>query len=346
MSPSAVRWPWPWQLRAWWRLLNSPNKAVRREAWGYAFWTPVVLLLFLPAELIPAFWHAANWPTFSTTVGHLEYLWGPTGLFVVALMVFTAVNAIRRARREQVSREGVYRDDVDGGRIVLQAASAPRPLEGPLRAARLLPGRRAPDEDTSVRMLVYVPGSAATIAALATVAFAYGGYWPGAYVLWGLVAFFVLALPSILAFWFAKHVPFPTLFRTVANLEGHVQMIATAVLAFLVVLGLHLSFYPWPNTAHVLQADHRIAPSITGNAVQGGTVTVSGTVQNCTRPQKVVIRSRVFPGDGSAGVGALTVPVDGNGHYSLNVQVIHTPTKKDAVSVFCGRPQIGSTHFK
>ena len=77
-------------------------------------------------------------------------------------------------------------------------------------------------------------------------------------------AFFVLALPSILAFWFAKHVPFPTLFRTVANLGGHVQMIATAVLAFLVALGLHLSFYPWSNTAHVLQADHRIAPSRPG----------------------------------------------------------------------------------
>src|SRR4029077_19266321 len=84
MSPPAVAWPWPWQLRAWCRLLNPTDepdktaKAVSREAWGYVFWIPVVVLLFLPAELIPAFWPAANWPTFSTTVGHLEYLFGPT----------------------------------------------------------------------------------------------------------------------------------------------------------------------------------------------------------------------------------------------------------------------------
>jgi hypothetical protein len=342
MSPPAVRWPWPWQLHAWLKLLRCRDDEIRREAWGYAFWFPAIVLLFLPAELIPAFWHAANWPTFSTTIGHLEYLWGPTALFVVALMAFTAVNAVQRKRRERAPRHGAYRDDVDGGRIVWQAAAAPRLL----RAARLVPAVRRPDDDSWVDMRIYVPGSLATIAAFAAVAFVFGGYWPGAYVLWALVAFFLLVFPSILAWRFAKHVLFPTLFRTVANLESHVQMIGTAVLAFVAALAIHLSLYPWPNIAHVIQADHRIAPSVTGNAAKDGTVTVSGTVENCTRVQKVIVRSRVFPSDGSAGVGALTVPVDKNGHYSMSVKLISTPTKSDAVSVYCGRPQIGVTNLK
>jgi len=325
MASSAVTWPWPWQLRKWWDLLHSPDEEVCREAWGYVFWIPVILLLFLPAELVPAF-GAANWPTFSTTIGHLEYLFGPTALLVVALMVFTAFNALARRRRETgLSAEGSYRLDAHGGRIVWRNAKQP---------AR-----------ESVPMWAYLLGSAVVIAGLATIAFVFGGYWPGAYVLWSLVAFFVVVLPSILAFFFAKHVQFPTLFRTVANLRSHVDMVATAVLAFLVVLAVHLSLYPWPNVAHVVQVDHQIAPSVSGSAVKGGTVTVSGTVENCARPAKVVVRSRVFPEDGSSGVGATTVNVHG-GHYSLKIKLLATPTSKDTVSVFCGRPEVGETHFK
>jgi hypothetical protein len=317
MASSAVTWPWPWQLRKWLALLNSPDEAVSREAWGYVFWPPVILLLFLPAELVPAF-GAANWPTFSTTIGHLEYLFGPTALLVVALMVFTAFNALARKRGETgLAADGAYRLEPHGGRIVWQKAREPKRQSVPMR--------------------FYLPGSAIVIAGLATIAFVWGGYWPGAYVLWSLVAFFVIALPSVLSFFFAKSVPFPTLFRTVQNLRGHVHMVGTAVLAFLVVLGIHLSLYPWPNVAHVVQVDHTIAPTVSGSAVKGGTVTVSGTVENCARPARVVVTSRVF--------GASTAGVHG-GHYSLDVKLRATPTKDDKVSVFCGRPKVGETHFR
>jgi hypothetical protein len=320
MSTPAVAWPRPWQLCRWWRLLRR-NDAVGREAWGYVFWIPLIVLLFLPAELVPAF-GGPDWPTFSTTIGHLEYLFAPTALLVVALMVFTAFNALARRHGETgLSAKGHYRLDHTGGRIIWKHAKQPP----------------AGKDSISRWQLLYLPVGAVLIAGLSTIAFVWGGYWPGAYVLWSLVAFAVIVLPSILSFFFARSVPFPTLFRTVQNLRDHVHMIATAVLAFLVVLAVHLSLYPWPNVAHVVQVDHQIAPTVSGSAVQGSTVTVSGTVENCARPKKVLVVSPVF--------AASTASVH-NGHYKLNVKLTKTPTKEDTVRVFCGRPEVGSAHFK
>ncbi len=343
MNAQGGTWTRLWDPRKWWDLIGSPKEDVRREAWGYVFWFPVIFLLFLPAELIPAIWGTANWPTFSTTIGHLEYLWGPVGLFVVWLMVFTAVNAIARRRLRQKAREGKltkagYRIDPEGGRLVWRRRTTPQSLNRPLALLRVPPAPPPAGQEGQVRMSFYLPGSAALIAAGAAAAFVFGGYWPGAYVLWTLVAFFVLVLPSILSFFYAKLVPFPTLFQTVANLRGHVHMVGTAVLGFLAALALHLSFYPWPNTAHVLQVDHRIAPTVSGSAVSGGTITVSGSVENCARPEKVVVRSPAFPG------GAVTAPVE-NGHYTVQVRLASTPKQDDTVEVSCGRPQVGVADF-
>jgi hypothetical protein len=319
--------------------------AVRREAWGYVFWTPLILLLFLPAELIPAA-GVTNWPTFSTTIGHLEYLFGPVALLVVLLMVFTGVNALARKRRHRVSRarqargeNGLYSDDLDGGRVISKTASADRPLARPLRAVRLLERSDDPDQETWIRMRVYIPGSAIVIAVLAYLTFHFAGYWWGAYVMWGLIAFFVLVLPSIFAWRFAAYVPFPTLFRTVGNLQGRVQMVGTAVVAFVVILGIHLALYPWPNISHVLKTASPQSPTISGKAVAGGTVTISGEAENCIRPEEIVVKSKVFAGD-------VTGTVDDSGRYSVQAKLSSTPTKSDAVTVYCGRPQVGETHFK
>lgn len=343
MSAQGGTWTRLWDPRRWWELIHSNDELVRREAWGYVFWIPVIFLLFLPAELIPAIWGTANWPTFSTTIGHLEYLWGPVGLFVVWLMVFTAVNAVARRRLREKARDDKltkagYRIDPEGGRLVWRRRTTPRPLNRPLALFRVPSGPRPADQDEHVPMSIYLPGSAALIAAGAAVAFVFGGYWPGAYVLWALVAFFVLVLPSILAFFYAKLVPFPTLFQTVANLRVHLHLVGTAALAFLAALALHLSFYPWPNTAHVLQVDHRITPSISGSVRAGGMVTVSGMAENCPRPERVVVRSPVFPG------GEVKAPVM-DGHYTVQVRLASTPTNEDTVEVSCGRPQVGVAGF-
>src|SRR6516225_2113866 len=46
------------------------------EAWGYVFWIPLIVIVFLVPELTAAAGAAiCHLPTFSTTVGHLEYVW-------------------------------------------------------------------------------------------------------------------------------------------------------------------------------------------------------------------------------------------------------------------------------
>ena len=67
------------------------------------------------------------------------------------------------------------------------------------------------------------------------------------YVIYGLIAIFLVIIPNALAFWFATEVPFPTLHRTVANLERRWRPAAMVIVAGLVVLTFHLVFFPWPD---------------------------------------------------------------------------------------------------
>jgi hypothetical protein len=67
------------------------------------------------------------------------------------------------------------------------------------------------------------------------------------YVIYGLIAIFLVIIPNALTFWFAKEVPFPTLYRTVANLERRWRPAAMVIVAGLVVLMFHLVFFPWPD---------------------------------------------------------------------------------------------------
>ena len=56
-----------------------------------------------------------------------------------------------------------------------------------------------------------------------------------------------MIIPNALAFWFAKEVPFPTLYRTVADLERRWRPAAMVIVVGLVVLMFHLVFFPWPD---------------------------------------------------------------------------------------------------
>jgi hypothetical protein len=67
------------------------------------------------------------------------------------------------------------------------------------------------------------------------------------YVIYGLIAIFLVIIPNALAFWFATEVPFPTLYRTVADLERRWRPAAMVIVAGLVVLMFHLVFFPWPD---------------------------------------------------------------------------------------------------
>ena len=74
-----------------------------------------------------------------------------------------------------------------------------------------------------------------------------GGFWVLGYVIYGLIAIFLVIIPSVLAYWFAREVPWPTLLATITSLERRWRPAAAVVLAGLVILLIHLALPPWPD---------------------------------------------------------------------------------------------------
>jgi hypothetical protein len=107
---------------------------------------------------------------------------------------------------------------------------------------------RTPADISPVAALVYVPLAAAAIAAGSIIAAVVSGdYWVEGYVIYGLIAIFLVIIPNVLAYWFAREVPWPTLLTTITNLERRWRPAAVVVLAGLVILLLHLALPPWPD---------------------------------------------------------------------------------------------------
>ena len=67
------------------------------------------------------------------------------------------------------------------------------------------------------------------------------------YVLYSLIAVFWVIVPNAGAFWLGKDFPFTTLFFTIHCLGRRLQLVASVIAALLVILLLHLAFYPWPS---------------------------------------------------------------------------------------------------
>jgi hypothetical protein len=217
------------------RLGPHPRDAGREELWGYAIWSLVAITISIP-ETIAGLWDKAPWPTLSDTVGELEWLWSPTAIVVVAFMVFVLAHA---------------------GRGLLWAGSAvpPRRARGRTQGGRFtLAPARAGRARNVVSPFLYFPAALAVVTGGSVIAAVYGSdRFVLGYVLYALLGTFCIAIPALLALWHAWDVPFPTLFATVANLERRFHFLAIAVVAALVVLALHLAFFPWPDIAHILQ---------------------------------------------------------------------------------------------
>jgi hypothetical protein len=193
----------------------------RDEVWGYGVWSVVALTIVVP-ELTAAIDNTVPWPTISGTVGELEWVWSPTAIIVVAVIVYAAIHAARPVGR------------TPGGRYT------PRTAPGGV-----------------VSPYLYFPIAIACIIVGSVVAAeAASSQYDLAYVLYPLIGFFTVAVPSALAAARAWDVPFPTLFRTIGYLERRLRFAAVVILAGLVILLIHLAFYPWPDIAHVLQVHH------------------------------------------------------------------------------------------
>jgi hypothetical protein len=207
-----------------WRA--DKDDAGKRERQGYVVWLVVGIVI-----AVPEIWAAIGqppWPTISATIGHLEALQNLVAIVVVALIVAAAVHSAGYRRRhpgEFVTSSGRPRGRTAGGRLTTH-----------------------PGQVSDVPAYAYFPPAVGAVAAGTGLAYAANGSsWVLAYVLYGLIAVCCLVIPNVLAFWFAREVPFPTLFGTVADLERRWHPVALIIQAGLAVLLIHLAFYPWPD---------------------------------------------------------------------------------------------------
>jgi hypothetical protein len=246
---------------------------------GYLIWGIAGLVIAIP-EITAAFDKGAlPFTTISAMVGHIERHWNLFELIVVAAIVFLIFSTVRvpPPRPEQGASD-------DGEEAAEEPAPESALVEKPRRTAggRITvlpppPSEVAPanfDEQGVPGIFVaaaIVSFAAITGATLATIAWWDDGkpHYHPAYVLYGLIGLLWLLIPSVAAFLWTTDVPFPTMFRTVSNLEDWFRskpwsirsrpigpmlawLLSYLIFWGLVVLLLHLALYPYPDITHIL----------------------------------------------------------------------------------------------
>ena len=213
----------PQWLATWWAARFGTVTSYER--WGYRVWAAVGVVIAIP-EIWAAGWGDSPWPTISGTTGHLEDLWKPTAIFVVALIAIAAARSL-------------------GYGVAAQS-----------NANAAVPSTEAWN---GWWPYAYFAGALVCIAVPSLLVAKYVPHGPESrfvlgYVMYGLIGFFFLFVPAVfgwmLAHFFAIQIPFPTLFRSVADLEKRVPAVALVVVAGLVILLIHLALYPWPDISH------------------------------------------------------------------------------------------------
>jgi hypothetical protein len=213
------------RLRGWVeKRFGGVAPSVRR---GYGVWLTVGAVI-----AIPEIWAAVTkppWPTISGTVGHLESRWNVVAIIVVAVIVVVAAHAVRvplaGAGGEIRQADGRLLGRTRGGRFTID----------PVDRGELSP-------------VWYLLGAAVCVVGGSFVASTLSdNKWILAYVIYGLIAVFFVVIPSVLALTPAPEVPFAGVFPTLADLQGRLHFVAMVLLAGLVILLIHLAFYPWPD---------------------------------------------------------------------------------------------------
>ena len=109
----------------------------RGEAWGYAVWGSMGVVV-----AVPEIWAAASgsgfvWPTISGTIGHLEERWAVVALVPVALIVSSAY-AVARVKPGAIvvqnDQQMLVRSPL--GRFISLGPATPASLEAPATVMR------------------------------------------------------------------------------------------------------------------------------------------------------------------------------------------------------------------
>jgi hypothetical protein len=216
----------PRQLREWIdERFGNVAAPVRR---GYIVWLAVGTVI-----AVPEIWAAAAkppWPTISGTVGHLETRWNVVAILVVAVIVVVAAHAIRMPIAGGVGQpaHGHALGRTKGGRLTFH-----------------------PDHDEELPSLAYLLNALACVIGGGLVAAALSdNKWILGYVIYGLIAVFCVIVPSALAVGPGPDAPFAGVFATLADLQRRLQFVGVVLLTGLVILLIHLAFYPWPDVFH------------------------------------------------------------------------------------------------
>lgn len=224
-----------------------------KRRWGYLVWVIAGIVIVVPE--ITAAWDGDLLPftTISGMVGHLERHHNGVELLVVSAIVFVVFSTIRVPPQSRISTQPRR---TPGGRLTLRAPSRVPPA--------------AFDDEEAPRWFAVAAVGSLVVVAVGT--WAASQWWDDAhnyqpaYVLYGSLALLWLIVPSILAVALATDLPFPTLFRSVKNLEAWLGsrswplslgpalgwLVAYLILAGLVILLLHLTLYPYPDITHII----------------------------------------------------------------------------------------------
>jgi hypothetical protein len=198
-----------------------------------------LVFVFVPELLaaVPLTESQLPFPTISRTVGHLEYEHSQWELATTFAIVFALYSVLRSPRR------------TPGGRATVVAVEPRDDL------ARVFPW-------ATLASALAIGGATAAAYAL----------WPArhlnyrvAYVLYGSIGLLWIVAPSVYSFVAGKDGEFPTLFRTVRNVEaaltgpgaGRLRRALAWLAPLLLVWGLaflalHVALYPFPRITRVL----------------------------------------------------------------------------------------------
>jgi len=236
-----------------------PLREARKFKWGYFVWIVALVVIGVPELIAAARSNLLPFTTISTMTGHLERHHTWVELVVVAGIVFGVFSMLKvrpRAKEVSVASESGEPSRTPGGRLTL-------------RETPDVTGQDFDEEEAGAWFALAASLSLVFVAAAtwATDEWAGEGHnYQTAYMLYGLLAVLWLVVPSVYAFVKGKDPPFPTLFRSVGNLQDWLRdrnwpltlgpvlawLVAYVIVAGLVILLLHLTLYPYPDITHIL----------------------------------------------------------------------------------------------
>ncbi len=215
--------------------------ASKSEAWGYLVWSAMGVVIAVPELLAAAGGNNFLWPTISTTVGHLQGRWPVLTLIPVALIVMAGTSVLRIKLGDtalQADQQAIGRSPQ--GRLIKQDVTLEQLATGGIPST-------APRRGQFEHVFPYFVFATAVVVAGGVIAAPSDSRFLVGYVLYSLIALFWVVIPNLAAYFVGKDFPFTTLVFTVRALGRRLQFVAAFVAALLVILLLHLAFYPWPT---------------------------------------------------------------------------------------------------